>query len=339
LQNQPYAHFFGADVATGGQFDNSGNQCLGGSGGDGRLEAFVRGSGALTRGSGSQLATLLFNNSSLSQFDSATLRTGVSTASAGLTFANRGGIGGLKQVGQCVPNYLATNPHDSSHSALSGSTALDDLSGAYDASSDLTITASTVRSNTAIYSNDDIYITGDINYLNSNGGWSYDTSDHSSNVPSLYLITSGNIYIGPNVSSIDAVLVAQGGTIYTCAGGFTKLAPNELFNECATQPLTINGALIARNIELYRTRSSLRDSAQGEYPDHLNPTTSQCDTGDNGQPTPSNPLRSGGALIQYDCAAEIILFSPEIYLSRPALSGSSNGPIKYDYITSLSPVL
>jgi hypothetical protein len=41
----------------------------------------------------------------------------------------------------------------------------------------------------------------------------------------------------------------------------------------------------------------------------------------------------------YDCASEIFMFSPEVYLSQPAIGGNPNGPVKYDFITSLSPVL
>ncbi|MGH7240652.1 MAG: hypothetical protein ACREHG_11450, partial [Candidatus Saccharimonadales bacterium] len=62
----------------------------------------------------------------------------------------------------------------------------------------------------------------------------------------------------------------------------------------------------------------------------------QCDQGDNGSPTgPGSHANSN-----YDCAAELFIFSPANYLSPPAVPPlGGNGPIKYDAISSLSPVL
>ncbi|HEX5744352.1 MAG TPA: hypothetical protein VFX84_02790 [Candidatus Saccharimonadales bacterium] len=57
--------------------------------------------------------------------------------------------------------------------------------------------------------------------------------------------------------------------------------------------------------------------------------------------TPAAPACSnkGAQLITSTCAAEIFNFSPELYLSTPAIQLPNNGAVQYDAVTSLPPVL
>jgi hypothetical protein len=357
LANIPYAHFFNGDAGAGGKFLASAGASCTVSTATANISAFVEGSGQLTRGSGSQLAALNFGGSgSISGIGTATLRTAPNypIAQNGLTLANAGlGPMGTKH---CEPDYMATDPV-SGDGSLSGTVNFDSDStlargGAFDvgAGSNLTISGGTVRNNTAIYATGNVYITGNIMFAGSNGSWAYNMADHTSTVPSLYIITTGNIYVSPDVSELDGVYVAQlddakyaanqwsTGGIYTCANTVAGAAfiPSEVFNDCSGKQLTVVGSLIAQHVYLYRTWGSLRDSAAGEYPDSANPSFSQCDTGDYNAPGAGFMPRTDAS---YDCASEIFMFSPEVYLSQPAIGGNPNGPVKYDFITSLSPVL
>jgi hypothetical protein len=172
-------------------------------------------------------------------------------------------------------------------------------------------------------------VNGDV-YIDSPGitfanGWSvYPTN----NVPALYVIAKGNIYIHPNVTRIDGVYVAQPGAspgiIYTCANHAPPYTSGELAGTCLNRQLTINGAFVAQGVRLQRAFSSLR---------HGVPTTESpisaahpCDV-QNGVYTNPQPV----------CGAEVFNVDPVIYLAYPPMAPDTNK--RYDAITSASPVL
>ena len=141
------------------------------------------------------------------------------------------------------------------------------------------------------------------------------------------MVEGGSIYIDPGVRQLDGVYVAQkgggtGGNIYTCASGVGQFPETDLLSQCRNQ-LVVNGAFVAEKVYLERSWGSLRNAQPGEK---LQLTNRDC--GDSGTTTLN------------DCAAEIFNYSPELYLAQPAITpigGPSTG--KYDFITSLSPVL
>ena len=195
-----------------------------------------------------------------------------------------------------------------------------------------------------IYVDGNVYIPNNITY----GSGQYNAAtDTFSNVPSLYVIAKGNIYIGPNVTKLDGVYVAQnkcdipsnscssyssqyGGLINTCANvnsissisTSAAFAPQQLYSACAQQ-LTVRGALIAHKVKLERTYASLRNSTAGENPFGA---TYNCTLG-NGNIAPTST--SG-------CASEVFNFDPQNYLAPSLLENNNN---QYDSIISLPPVL
>ena len=336
LTNQPYAHFFGQDVSAGGSFANgAGDECSASVPTLGNILGNLKTTGPLARGTAAQFAGLSLG--SVSGFASASLRPGTPTANDDLTLANSGTLG-HQGTRHCVPDFYASKsgsklPVSSSslnlHRLDGRGTGVVDQSE-YIAPSGMTISgfrggAGIADGNrVAIYVTGDVYIQHDIKFK-STAWMSVDE------IPSFYLIVKGDIYIDPGVSQLDGVYVAQpdrgrGGTISTCAPGLGQFAGSQLYANCQNQ-LTVNGAFVASDVRLLRTNNSLRNSLGGERP----LTTGDCSlNGGNGSRTGTN----------YDCAAEIFNFSPEVYLSRPgfnAIGGPSVG--KYDYITSLSPVL
>lgn len=125
------------------------------------------------------------------------------------------------------------------------------------------------------------------------------------NLSNFYLVVKGDIYINANVTTLHGVYVAQPladgtkGRIYTCKrnNGFGPPSTSQL-NNCSNQ-LTVNGALIAKEIKFYRSSGTLG--------------------------SPGFP-------------AEIINYTPNVWLAVPDIFKTST-PNGYDSITSLPPVL
>ena len=122
------------------------------------------------------------------------------------------------------------------------------------------------------------------------------------------------------MTRLDGVYVARG-DIYTCTNGKSPFIENQMYNSCKDS-LQVNGAFIANTVKLNRYgNSSLRFGDRAEFPYGGNRT---CEDG------ASRPV----------CAAETFNFSPELYLTNPALPPVSvPGQSGYDSITSLPPVL
>lgn len=154
----------------------------------------------------------------------------------------------------------------------------------------------------------DVFITGT--------GITYDTAGWISTTDIPYfklVVTGGNIYIGPNVTQLDGIYVAEkaggvGGTIFTCASGLgVPIVPTSFgtyFNQCH-QKLTINGAFAAQQVRFLRSFGTLGQAKSGDA-------------------------------WQSNTAAEVFNYSPEVWLPR---GGGLNLNPKYDAVTGLPPVL
>lgn len=183
----------------------------------------------------------------------------------------------------------------------------------------------------SVFVKGDVYIAGNIKYATT--GWTGTGS--ASNIPSFVLHATGNIYISKDVTELDGLYIAKGsksggvvsgGRIYTCGERsgtsytFTPMSSTDLFGSCKDQ-LKVRGAFVAYKVNLMRTHGSLRNAKGGES--SRSGTSTDCSNGDNLQ----------------SCGAEIFDFSPEFYLSNPAIKNESAEMQQYDSITSLPPVL
>lgn len=166
----------------------------------------------------------------------------------------------------------------------------------------------------AIYIRGNAFINGTgIRFANA-GSWST-----LAQIPSLYVIVEGNIYIEKDVTELDGVYIAQPqvingvmtpntGRILTCTNT-VGISFNAIVD--CDKTLTINGAFIAHQVRFQRTKGDVA-------------------TADETETASTNPTK----------AAEIFKFSPETYLAplHPTLT-TSQPYKKYDYITSLPPIL
>ena len=359
IHNEPYVQFFGNDVIGNSAFNTSSTSCNNNTNPSG-IYAFSQatsGSTNTAKGSYSQFGAEALGD--ILGFGTAALRNPSPSPPAnpatGLTFSNTttgngngsdaAYLGGQVGFSECAstPNYnndelpgaqtyttnMAINnttPQDYNLTPTSGNTA--------------TINTSTLTINpgvkAAIFVNGNAYIGANIQYAGANSGWSFN------NIPSLWVIATGNIYIAPNVTRLDGVYVAQpnpsstsgpSGLINTCASSNGPYQLSYLYGNSTTNPssgcdqqLTINGAFIDQASILDRSYSSVRYSAPPENPQST--PSHNCGTPNKDV----NPTQTS----EPTCAAEVFNFSPEVYLSQPALKPYTG---VYEYITSLSPTL
>jgi hypothetical protein len=344
--NRPYAHIFGNDVSAGGGFGLSCQKTSKGVIYTYNETPSGASNGANKGGTGAQFGAHAMDI--IAGLGSANLRGSTPTGLSGLSFANTEHIGGsapsqttggyLGDAGLsnfCVPDYFNDKPStltsDTSTTAAAGSGAAQQWHKP--AGGTMILNGGTIANgvNQTIFVEGNVNITGDIKY---------DTAARGSvkDIPSFYLVVkNGNIHIDPSVRQLDGVYVAQPdttnnttinrtGIINTC---WLANDTNNIYNNCKNQ-LVVNGAFVANRVLLARSYSSLRYSQSGE--NNMSGSARGC--GNVGKDVPASQT------VALDCAAEIFNFSPELYMSQPALNarfGPSSG--KYDAITSLSPVL
>lgn len=173
--------------------------------------------------------------------------------------------------------------------------------------------------------NGDLFIDKDIKYENTS--W-----NSVSAIPNVTVIVKGNIRIDKDVTQLDGIYVAQpknsdsgnnpsdGGLIYTCSLTDEPYPIRDLRDNCGKQ-LVINGSFISKKVIFHRTKGSVRCM-------ELLPATVPC--------TPAEPNEEASS----DNIAEVFNFSPEAYLTPLSSKLETSAPYqKYDYITSLPPVL
>jgi hypothetical protein len=353
--NRPYSHFFGSDVRAGGGFGNSCQKTAKGVIYTYNNTPSGAANGANKGGTGAQFGAHAMDI--ISGLGSASLRGSAPTGLSGLSFANTEHIGGaapspttggyLGDAGLsnfCVPDYfgdkpalLSTNPdvpltQDANTTATAGAGNAKQWHKP-PVGGTLTLNGGTINNGVsqAIFVEGNVNITEDIKYS---------TTARSSvkDIPSFYLVVkNGNIRISPGVKQLDGVYIAQPdttddttinktGIINTCFIGNNF---DDIYNQCKNQ-LVINGAFVANRVLLARSYSSLRFSQSGE--NNMSGGSHSC--GHAGKDVPASSTSAA------DCASEIFNFSPELYMSQPAINARFGAPSgKYDAITSLSPVL
>ncbi len=365
MSNYPYSRSYGNDVISGVTFSNAPSGTCNTSAQV--IASITPSNGAQPIGSGNQFAVLSLGQ--IQYYASALLRNIAPTSSAGLSFANTIGTayGGnfssscqsmynyyLNRNQQPSTNYTEQSGYNYGVTNNSGPVQIQ-LSGG--SNNYLNLFANYPSNSTkingehVIYVNGNVYIPNDITYDSSSISYNSSTGTVTG-APNLYVIASGNIYIGPGVQKLDGTYIAEnqcdwttgvncspesgtGGIINTCADpsgvpnpitASDAFSTNDLFSQCTTQ-LTVRGSLIGHEVKLERTYASMRNSQQGENPIHSG-GSHNCSAG-NGN-TANNPAAT------QDCSAIIFNFDPVNYLGNPNF-GTGGG--KFDSVLSLPPVL
>jgi hypothetical protein len=170
--------------------------------------------------------------------------------------ANFGGY----RTGRTLPDVAARYPVASATATIGGTQSISNLSGVYQTSGALTLTGGSLPLGRTIVINTydvttrtykDVTIAGDITYA---GGLI--TSNNQ--IPQLVII-GGNINIQSGVRQVDSWLIASG-TLNTCSN-IVRTAIT--INTCNTL-LTMNGPVMAKEVQLWRTAGSGNGDASGD---------------------------------------------------------------------------
>lgn len=311
VASKPYARVYGGDLSIGGGVVTSPDaldSCSMNAG------AGIFGWNQRTAGSWAGAGVQFAAYAMYTIFDTSTSlgnAGGAAAAPTGLSFANTGtdannGIFGTSLgTAGCIPDYYAGRPA-STLSVPGGATIGSLTTGIYGVNGNISFSGSGAvdpGERITVYVNGDVYLNTNVTY---GGSWT------SAAIPNFRLIARGNIFVDRNTSRLDGLYVAQangssGGVIYTCADAATPYTPlplsGTLASYCDNAKLTVNGSLVARQVQLLRTIGTLRSSSAGET--------------------------AGGNM------AEVFNYSPGIWIPQPSSEDSSG----YDAITSLPPIL
>ncbi len=134
-------------------------------------------------------------------------------------------------------------------------------------------------------------------------------NDASSSV--VLIIATGNVYIDPNLTTVNAIIIASQGTVYTCGSNtYAKIPQEEWHNRCMNK-LVINGAVGANGIEFGRSIGTRKLGV--------------------GPSEPANQPQGNNS------AAEVINFPYYLYFASPYLDSSIGEG--YDSIINAAPYL
>ncbi len=363
--SQAYFKTYGSDISTGAWFDSGKTPCdttsnvtyqdySDGDPGIGGIYAYSKqnsnhGNGGASSEYGAFALGNIDGDNTIHGFYSA----GASPSGYGntnidlLSFANTGasswgGIyeNGLRQTSSCIPDYYSNKP--------TSPTVVSDLNS-IGADGDYTLSGPTC--NTGLYcltSGDvsipagrkiNVYVNGNV-YIGNNITYS-SAGETDTNVAKFALIVKGSIYIAPGVGQLDGFYVAQptantaaavsadNGDIWTCHDQSTDpMDYTYPANSCNTNNLVINGALVAKQVNLYRVVGDIASASTNE------------DKTDNNSHCGYNVI-TGNPGFNGHCnnVAEVINYTPEMLIGGgffPVTSGSGSLPI--DSIISLPPV-
>lgn len=167
---------------------------------------------------------------------------------------------GLYNAARTIPDVAGTFPVTSAGSTLSGTVDVSGLSGTYKTSGPLVISGGTLQKGQSVIINtynpvsktyQDVTIAGDIKYTT-------DLLTSSDQIPQL-IILAKNINIKSTATQVDAWLSAEG-TLNTCSDiNRTSIT----INNC-NQLLTINGPVMANQVQLWRTAGSSNNDNSGD---------------------------------------------------------------------------
>lgn len=284
---KPYFKGFGADVFAGGWFNSGATSCSSSDAATYQAPTFNP-SQNLERGGILAYANGRIGSSSdfgafamgLIQGDATNsygFYTGQTASINTLSFANAntgisanywgGFLAGPVQQIHCIPDYFGTKQKTPALTPGGTSFNVGSLqSGQYlapsNATSDISATGGpdatiTAGKDVTVFIEGNAYISHNIVYAGSY------TSD---NVPKFALVVKGNIYIAPGVSRVDGVYIAQpttnvaSGSLWTCHDNSnTNPSGYWVFGNCSS-PLTINGAIMARQVNLMRINGDIGDN-------------------------------------------------------------------------------
>lgn len=246
----PYVRFMGNDIFAGGNFSAVNAAC--------NNQAKITTVGRILSdgsGAGSVAEYSAFALNKVTSFGSSS-KVLVGSGALGdsarqLTFANSEPnaalLGYYGSASHCITDYVTQ--FSSSPTIAAGSYNVGPRgSGAWHVTGALSISGSMPAGGKQVYYADgDVTVTGNLQYPA--------TYTSLADVPSLIIITKGNIFVQAAVTQMDGMFIARGdgsttGVFYTC---YPKNEPASISNACNNSQLVVNGSVSAGRFDLFRS--------------------------------------------------------------------------------------
>jgi len=180
---------------------------------------------------------------------------------------------GARQLGHCIPDYYTLKGDGATD--WGGNNLATASAGKYKTSGNpftldgVTISKSggPIGKTITLFVDGDAYIKGDITF---EGGYNADT------VTKFTLVVRGSLYIDPAVKRLDGLYIAEPdmsksnpvsddtGVIWTCSTTTSKASASYVYNNCRADSLTVNGAMITKQINLLRLSGDVGNSTVAE---------------------------------------------------------------------------
>lgn len=242
----PYVHFMGGDVWAGGGFVQPDGSCT--TNVNAKITTLSRtlSGGGGTAGSTVEYAAFALHK--MTQFGSSSkaMLSGavIGSVSRSLSFANTKVTepGEFAVSSHCIDDYATR--YESAPTLPGGTYSLGGGSTTAHVLGNMTIQGNLPGGSQQVYLVDgDVTISDDIRYIGA--APNYSSIDQ---IPSLVVIAKGNIFVSTNADELSGIFIARN-TFYTC---YPKPAILSSSGDCSAQ-LVVNGAVKARQVDLYRT--------------------------------------------------------------------------------------
>lgn len=163
-------------------------------------------------------------------------------------------------TGRTLPDVVTSYPASASAPVLSGIVSPASLNGTYRVTGDITLSAGVIPRGRSVIINAFDSVANTYRNVTISGNITYTTDSltNGDQIPQLIIIAS-NISIQPTVSQVDAWLIARG-TLNTCAG----VARTTITTNSCNTPLTVNGPVMANQLQLWRTAGSNTGVGSGD---------------------------------------------------------------------------
>src|SRR3989338_10409555 len=291
---RPYFKAYGADTFSGGGFNSGPSSCdpsdssyqapdyTGSSGPSNLYKGGVMGfarydaNSQKASGAGSEFGALALGiiegNSAASgePYGFSTGTTGYNKTS----FANKstitatnywgGFLEGSKQT-HCIPDYFGTK--QSSPQTIASANDVAALNSGQYLINGSGITNVAAASPIAAGKKITLFVSGNV-FISSNITYGVHNVD---NVPKFTLVVKGNIYIANDVGQLDGLYIGQpstdpaaSGIIWTCHTNSNDPPTDVYVSAACRNKLTVNGAFIAKKVNLVRTNGDVNSAAPGE---------------------------------------------------------------------------
>lgn len=182
---------------------------------------------------------------------------------------------GTAPQAHCVPDYFSTKQDQSTRQPISSVTNVGGMASGQYLVDHIAFVPVSSSEPIAGGKRITIFIDGNV-FIHSNIVYTARNTYTADNAPKFALVVRGSIYIAPDVTQLDGLYIAQPnlnkgnpekddtGVIWTCHTSGTDNPTDAFVSLACRNKLTVNGAFIAKQVNLLRANGDVAAAANGE---------------------------------------------------------------------------